>query len=814
MVAIAPEPVDGLGDAGKVDPSPVPPKPPAPGDPPPEDPNDPPYPYPPTPPRPPSPPGDPGKPWPPGYPPGDPEPGCENPPAVSRLTYTWKIERQENGRWVIERGPEEGGARWPEGGFLFTEAHAGKRFRISCTVKAYGRLPDGTEISCGETTAYAFARVRRADELAVSLEAEPEPAGVWQTIMMTAKVDLECGGTRPFTYRWHFGDDSNKVVVRPDRGESDTVHYFYQQLYRYLVRVEVEDSEGRRGSASMWVHVGLAVRLGSPMSMYVPLREYIQEGPDAGLADPNWTPDQIDYESYLVASARHKAHIVSVAAPGQTLPFEYEHHKRRQLHFVSYPRVDPLWGTLKILSLLQGVSARMGVVEVKEKQSGWQNGWGWQGIWWVPNDTYLWPSNTRVRNSDIEAYWWNYWSASPLAFQENTLHKLLATARLGWMETWDIAAITTLSTSVSMQSVDDSDHAQSGFVWSLETDPCTNQSIALLRGGRIGNDGNELPARLVAAEVTVDHPWRLSQDRYQMQVVTSHRSLTQVGIVQSVEQFTKGYFDYGAGGQLWYYLAYEPSLQYWFSVQENNLGSIVQELDGGTIHPELYQAFQRNGYTLSGNARVRVVNSGQEWDIFDGQNVFRLRLELEGERQVLKVYRVLVQDRYAEPPLLDTICCRNRDGSPRPPITHAWYALFGGAYTFEYPRNSRIYYKSYRPLTDGWVLKIGYRDSPAFGVPTQLYDQIIRDQRRTPRLHFYSAIAVRTFFFPFSYVPVYQLPTWRISFNGEAISWNPLTYPQGTWRGTGAQLGGGNTMQQPETAFGPYNAKIQPDVRR
>jgi hypothetical protein len=37
---------------------------------------------------------------------------------------------------------------------------------------------------------------------------------------------------------------------------------FYQQLYRYLVRVEVEDSEGRRGSASMWVHVGLAVRLG------------------------------------------------------------------------------------------------------------------------------------------------------------------------------------------------------------------------------------------------------------------------------------------------------------------------------------------------------------------------------------------------------------------------------------------------------------------------------------------------------------------------------------------------------------------------
>jgi hypothetical protein len=24
------------------------------------------------------------------------------------------IERQENGRWVIERGPEEGWARWPD----------------------------------------------------------------------------------------------------------------------------------------------------------------------------------------------------------------------------------------------------------------------------------------------------------------------------------------------------------------------------------------------------------------------------------------------------------------------------------------------------------------------------------------------------------------------------------------------------------------------------------------------------------------------------------------------------------------------------
>jgi len=112
------------------------------------------------------------------------------------------------------------------------------------------------------------------------------------------------------------------------------------------------------------------------------------------------------------------------------------------------------------------------------------------------------------------------------------------------------------------------------------------------------------------------------------------------------------------------------------------------------------------------------------------------------------------------------------------------------------------------------VLRIGYYDSPAFVVPPWIgNNQIRRVQNNTPSLHFYSAIAVRTFFFPFSYVPVYQLPTWSISFNGEASSWNPLTYPQGTWEGTGAQLEGGNTMQQTETFFG-YNVKIQPDWRR
>lgn len=470
----------------------------------------------------------------------------------------------------------------------------------------------------------------------------------------------------------------------------------------------------------MWVHVGLAVRLGSPMSMAVPLRDYIQEGEEAGLADPNWTPEQINYESYLVASAPHQAHIVSVAAPGQKLPFEYEHHKRRQLYLLTYPRVDPLWGMKEILPVLRqaGVSVTMGTVEVVDNQSGWQNKWGWKGIWRVPDNTYLWPLNRVVRSGDIVAYWWNYWTDSPLEFQANTLHKLLATARLGWMESWDIAAITTLSIAV-----EDEDHTQSGFVWSIETNPCTNQPVALLRGGTW-----DVPARLVAARVTVDHPWRLSQDSYQTQVVTSHRQRAQVGIVQSVEQFTKGYFDYGTGGQLWYYLADEPQ---------------------------------------------------------------------------------------SEPPLLDTICC------PQDRITHAWYARSGGTpYTFEYPRRSGIVYKSYCSLTesycsltDGWILKIGYRDSPAFVVPpygVRFNFQIQQQQNNTPSLLFYSAIAVRTFFFPFSYVPVKPLSTWRISFNGKAMSW---AGNQGTWEGEGALSRGSNAMQQPETAFGPYNQKIQYQVR-
>lgn len=331
----APLPGDKLEEPGEgIDPEPVPP-PQSPGDPPPENPSD--DPYPPRPPNPPSPPTNPpSKPWPPEYPPEDPPGGCENPPSPSEYRYTWKITELGSNRVV--RGPEEGG---PTFSHTFSEADRGKRFRISCKVKVRAQLPNGSWVDCGETTAYAFARVLNSDELAVKLEAEPEPAGVWQNITMKATVDQECGGTPPYTFTWTFGDDPQKQVVRgPFNDPEDTVHYFYKQMWRYAVRVQVEDAEGRRGSATMWVHVGLETRLGNPMPMWVPLREYNQEG----LADPDWSPDQISPWDYLQANARYRAHIVSVGIKGVDgfqIPFEYPHHKDRQPP-IHYPRVDPL----------------------------------------------------------------------------------------------------------------------------------------------------------------------------------------------------------------------------------------------------------------------------------------------------------------------------------------------------------------------------------------------------------------------------------------------------------------------------------------
>jgi hypothetical protein len=607
------------------------------------------------------------------------------------------IERLEDGRWVIERGPEEGGARWPEDGFLFTEAHAGKRFRISCTVKAYGRLPDGTEVSCGETTAYAFARVKRPDELAVSLEAEPEPAGVWQTITMTAKVDSDCVGMPPFTYRWRFGDDQDKVVVRPDRGESDTVHYFYQQLYRYLVRVEVEDSDGRRGSASMWVHVGLAVRLGSPMSMYVPLREYIQEGPDRGLADPNWTPDQIQPCDYLHAGAQYPAQMVCVAVKGQTLPYEYTH--QRTYRQIQYPRVDPLWGTMELLPVLQlaGVSLKTGRATAQEHSGGWSDGWSPSGIWWVPNGTYLWPLNARVRNTDTKAYWWNYWTGNAYTLNQTGLRVLRVTAKLGWMESWDLAATTVVEAEANDGSA--SALLNPTLTWQERRNPCTGgMSILLMGGVPRTSTGEESPAFL------------------------NHRYYIQVGAVQAVEEFNEGHFTYAGRWRLHYFLSQSP-------------------------------------------------------------------------------------------PLLDTFSC------PGDPIQHAWYAERGNPMVLDEERMQmlariRKRYQSFQSLSNsqeenGWLVRIGWLDYPAFVVPpTNGPFSIERDQSQTPTLKFYTAIAARTAFFPFSYVPVLQTGGWQINFNGTA-NYDPILGRQYDRADNAGAQTHTPTLQQPETGYGPYNNLIR-----
>jgi hypothetical protein len=51
--------------------------------------------------------------------------------------------------------------------------------------------------------------------------------------------------------------------------------------------------------------------------------------------------------------------------------------------------------------------------------------------------------------------------------------------------------------------------------------------------------------------------------------------------------------------------------------------------------------------------------------------------------------------------------------------------------------------------------------------------------------------------------PVPALGTLLYRLKTIALSWDPLTYLQGTWRGTGAQLEGGNTMQQPVQCKNP-----------
>lgn len=731
-------------------PLPVPPPGQSPGDPPPELPHDPPYPYPPAPPSPPNPPGDPGKPWPPNYPPNPPE-ECE-PPVFSHVTFTWYLEREErdaagNWVWVHEAdGPRDSPSddTWS---YTFNQPHhRGKRFRVSCVVKAYGVDPrTGGLVLCGKTTAYAFVRVKEGG-LAVSLTASPEPAGVWQTIEITAKVqDCEEQGQEQgsYTYRWTFGDDPSKVVERQGRGSSDTVHYFYKQMHRYLVQVEVTkvvDGQVRRGSASMWIHVGLEVRLGMPMSICAPLRGYR----DDGLADPNWTFENIRVADYLGANAPYQAQRVCVAIQNQTLPYECPRRTQQtDPTQPNYRRVDPLWGRLKLLEMLQsaGVSIRMG--QVKVLVGNQSNEWGPQGVWWVPDGMYLWPEyvgiNPDTRLPDprylysskaTEACWWNYWTSNLLELNQQGVSLVGAEARLGWMRSWDLAAITVVG--LTRTGGLDTPRLNNGLFWRVMTNPCWPGSqeppqLPLLLSGAPGA-GFLYPAFLMYTDIVVVHPW-YGGDVWQKQIADSHhRAAIQVGAVQTVEGFSEGWMNYSQRRSIRYYL-----------------------LDSDPCGP---------------------------------------------------------------PPLLDTASCRGDR------ITHAWYADRGRpmwVYRNEIQQitgDSSVQqnYKSYWTLSEsgvrttenGWKVWVGWKDSPSLWVPPA--EDIEEAQSSTPELQFYTAIAGRTYYFPFSYVSLSQTQKgWKIKFDGSVVlrSQNEIRYERNA--NGGAELRR-PTPNRPETYYGPYNS--------
>lgn len=168
------------------------------------------------------------------------------------------------------------------------------------------------------------------------------------------------------------------------------------------------------------------------------------------------------------------------------------------------------------------------------------------------------------------------------------------------------------------------------------------------------------------------------------------------------------------------------------------------------------------------------------------------------------------------PPLLDTFSC------PSDAITHAWYAHRGRPMLLA--RNNVIY-KSYQrlkldnedprtPREQRWLARIGWEDYPALMVPPLDGNFAIgRNQQSTPTLQFYTAIAVRTYFFPFSYVPVVQAGGWRINFNGSAI-YDPVSRQMQYMSAQGPEgLRYTPTLTQPETGCGPYNSKIQGEFR-
>ena len=96
--------------------------------------------------------------------------------------------------------------------------------------------------------------------------------------------------------------------------------------------------------------------------------------------------------------------------------------------------------------------------------------------------------------------------------------------------------------------------------------------------------------------------------------------------------------------------------------------------------------------------------------------------------------------------------------------------------------------------------------SPASaGLPPSILASLLVLNPKVLSFCFYVSLATRTYFFPFSYVPIHKLTSWQINFNGTPRSW-------GNYEGAGATRWS-STMQQPETVFGPYNKKLRSEVR-
>ncbi len=71
-------------------------------------------------------------------------------------------------------------------------------------------------------------------------------------------------------------------------------------------------------------------------------------------------------------------------------------------------------------------------------------------------------------------------------------------------------------------------------------------------------------------------------------------------------------------------------------------------------------------------------------------------------------------------------------------------------------------------------------------------------QQNTPTLQFHCAIAARTVYFPYSYVPVIRLKDWQVNFNG-SFSGDRYRAPED------AISEDTSSMTTPETVFGLYN---------